>query len=71
MLQEFETRQQVFSSMFGWWGGSIVNVEFARAKLRPDLWAVDGEFYSELGAAPFLGRFITPGDVNLHRGAPA
>jgi putative ABC transport system permease protein len=70
MLEDFKKRQQVFSSMFGWWGGGLVNVEFAGAKLRPDLWAVDGEFYSELGAAPFLGRFIVPGDVNLYSGEP-
>lgn len=71
MLEEFRKDQSVFSSMFGWWGGALVNAEFAGAKLRLDLWTVDGEFYSELGAAPFLGRFITSRDVNLHQGAPA
>ena len=71
MLEEFRKRQRVFRSMFAWWGGGIVNAEFGGVKLRADLWAVDGGFYSELGAAPYLGRFMTPSDVNLHEGAPA
>ena len=70
MLEEFRRRQQVFSSMAAWWGGGLATVEINHAKARADLWAVDGDFYSELGASPLLGRFISPADVNLHGGAP-
>ena len=56
--------------MFAWWGGGLVKAEINHAKARADLWAVDGGFYSELGASPLVGRFIVPTDVNLHSGAP-
>src|SRR5579863_329699 len=70
-LEELDRRQQVFSDMFGWWGDAVVNAEIHGALQRVDLYAVDGRFYSELGASPYLGRLILPGDVNLHSGAPA
>lgn len=70
MLEEFRRRQQVFSSMAAWWGGGLATVEINHTKARAGLWAVDGDFYSELGVSPLLGRFITPADVNLHGGAP-
>jgi predicted permease len=71
MLEAFESRQRVFSSMFAWSGGGAVNVETQGGPIRIDVSTVDGEFYSELGVSPLLGRFITPADVNLHNGAPA
>jgi predicted permease len=71
MLEEFKRRQRVFSTMFSWVQHSVVNVEAQNAFARIDLWGTDGEFYAGLGARPLLGRFITPGDVNLHSGAPA
>jgi putative ABC transport system permease protein len=69
-LEEIEGQQRVFSTMFGWWGDAIVNAEIRGSLERVDLYAVDGKFYTELGASPYLGRLIVPGDVNLHGGAP-
>jgi putative ABC transport system permease protein len=71
MLEEFERRQQVFSSMFAWAQHSIVNVATGKTFARTDLWGADGNLYAGLGARPLFGRLITPADVNLHRGAPA
>ena len=41
------------------------DVEVNGALFRADICAVTGNFYSELGAQPELGRLLTPGDVNL------
>jgi putative ABC transport system permease protein len=71
MFEEFAQHQQVFSQMSAWFGDWVANVECNNTLLRADIWAVDGSYYSELGVSPLLGRFITPEDVNLHRGAPA
>jgi predicted permease len=71
MFEEFARHQKVFTGMTAWWGDAVVNVEVNGALSRNDIWAVDGNFYSELGVSPLLGRLIEPADVNLHSGAPA
>jgi len=65
MFQELSRDQNVFSSTLAWWYGGVVNVETNRALSRPGIWAVGGNFYSELGARPEMGRLLEPGDVDL------
>ena len=65
MLREIGRHQQVFSAVFGWWGDGIFNVEVNGVLGQGDIWAVTGNFYSELGATPFKGRLLTPEDSNL------
>jgi predicted permease len=71
MFQEITRDQKVFSGTFAWWGSALMNVEangeFSRAMVDP----VTGNFYSELGAAPQIGRLLDPDDVDLDATAPA
>src|SRR5215813_8912325 len=66
MFQEIEKNQKVFSGMFAWWGDAVMNVETEGSLSRGDLWAVDGNFYSQLGAVPEIGRLIGPEDADLN-----
>jgi predicted permease len=70
MYEEIARRQSVFSSMFAWWGDGVFNLEANGTLTHADVWAVSGNFHSELGAVPELGRLLGPEDVNL-RAAPA
>src|SRR5215510_99834 len=65
MFQEIEKRQSAFSSMFAWFSDVVLNVETDGALSRADIWAVDGNFYSQLGALPEIGRLIGPQDADL------
>jgi len=69
MFEELAGRQKVFSSAFAWSGDAVLNVEMDGAMSRADVWAVSGNFQTELGAVPEIGRLIVPDDVDLH--APA
>jgi len=71
MFEGIGRDQKVFSSMFAWSGDGVVNVETAGRLVRADLWCVSGNYQSELGATPELGRLIGPSDVNLEAAAPA
>ncbi len=65
MFEEFARGQKVFSSAFAWWGDGVFNIEINGALSRADIWAVTGNYYSELGAVPALGRLIGPDDADL------
>jgi predicted permease len=71
VFEEIARHDKVFSGLFAWWGDAFFNVEVKGAFTRGDIWAVTGNFYSELGVRPVLGRVIGPADVNLHGGSPA
>ena len=70
MYQEIARQQSVFSTMFAWWGDAVLSVEVNGALSRADVWAVSGNYLSELGAVPELGRLIGPEDVDLKAAAP-
>jgi len=70
MLREMSRDQRVFSGTFAWWGDTVFNVETRGEISRADVWAVTGNFYSELGATPEIGRLIEPVDVNLDAAVP-
>ena len=65
MLQEIERNQHVFSGMFAWSGGGPENVEINGKLARNNVFYVSGEFYSQLGLRPALGRLIEPTDTNV------
>jgi predicted permease len=71
MFNEIARDQKVFSTMFAWSGDAVLNVEANGALSRADLWAAAGNFYSELGAVPEIGRLIGPDEVNLNSAVPA
>jgi predicted permease len=67
MFREIERGQRVFSGLIGWSFGEMANVEINGVLSQADVRSVTGNYYSELGATPLLGRVITPDDVNLGR----
>jgi len=69
MFREIERGQRVFSGLIGWGGNWMPNVEVKGVLSRDRVLSVTGNCYSELGAAPFLGRLLTPEDESLSGGA--
>jgi hypothetical protein len=70
LFEQLSTGQKVFSSTFGWSGDNLSTVEISGAPSRNDIWAVTGNFYSELGGSPELGRLIGPEDDDLKAASP-
>ncbi|MDE0432632.1 MAG: ABC transporter permease [Bryobacterales bacterium] len=64
MFENLEDGQRVFSGLFGWSGIFSSNVEINRQLSLGYVRAVTGNYYSELGTTPALGRFILPKDLN-------
>jgi len=65
MFHEIERGQKVFSGLIGWSFGAMTNVEIDGTLSQANVRSVTGNYYSELGAMPVLGRLIAPDDVNL------
>ncbi|MHB8753676.1 MAG: ADOP family duplicated permease [Candidatus Acidiferrales bacterium] len=70
MFEEIARDQKVFSSMFAWQSEGVFNVEINGSLSRGDVWPIDGNFYSDLGAVPEMGRLIGPEDVDLNSDRP-
>ena len=70
LFEEISSGQRVFSSTFAWSGDNLATVEIGATPSRNDVWAVTGNFYSELGGAPLLGRLIGPKDDDLKAPSP-
>ncbi len=71
MFEEIARDQEVFSQMFAWWGDTVLNVEANGIVSRADIWALTGNYYSQLGAVPEIGRLITPHDADVHSASAA
>jgi len=69
MYRELERQQRVFSAVIGWSSGDIVSVEVNGTLSQNEVYAVSGNFYSELGATPLFGRLLTPEDAAPHSGS--
>jgi predicted permease len=69
MFRELDRGQRVFSAFIGWSGPWLSNVEVNGALAQSRVCSATGNYYSELGAAPLLGRLLTSDDVNLHAGS--
>lgn len=69
MFREVERGQRVFSGLIGWSFGGTSNVEINNVLSQAAVLSVTGNYYSELGTNPLLGRLIFPEDVDPHGGA--
>jgi predicted permease len=65
MFREIERGQKFFSGLIGWSFGGMTNVEINGVLSQANVRSVTGNYYSELGATPLLGRLLAPEDVNL------
>ena len=70
LFEQITAGQKVFSSTFAWSGDMLFTVEIDGALSRSNIWAVTGNFYSQLGASPELGRLIGPEDSDLRAASP-
>jgi predicted permease len=70
LFEQISNDQKVFSSTFGWLPDSLSTVEINGALFRNNIWAVTGNYYSEMGAMPELGRLIGPEDDDLKAASP-
>jgi len=68
MFRELERSQRVFSGLIGWDTEVMYNVEVNGELTQPRGLSVTGNYYSELGVSPLLGRLLTPQDVDPHAG---
>ncbi len=64
MFRVIERGQKVFSGLIGWSFGEMANVELNGELSQADVRSVTGNYYSELGAVPLLGRLIAPEDID-------
>src|SRR5215472_5025211 len=72
MFEQLSHNQKIFSSTFAWSGDGISNIEIDGAMSRADVFAVSGNYQTELGAVPEIGRLIRPDDdLDLHSPAAA
>jgi predicted permease len=71
MFEEIVKHQQVFSSLFAWTGGGMIDYEANGVKYAAALDRVSGDYFSTLGVQPFLGRLIGPSDVGFESGSSA
>jgi MacB-like periplasmic core domain len=69
MFRELDRGQRVFSAFVGWSGPWLSNVDVSGVLAQSRVYSATSNYYSELGAAPLLGRLLTSGDVNLHAGS--
>ena len=71
MFEEVERGQRVFTGILSFSPSLKINVEINGTLFTDDVNAVTGNFYSELGATPLLGRLLGPDDVDVHGGRTA
>lgn len=70
MYRELERQQRVFSAVIGWSSGfDVARVEVNGAVSQNEVFAVSGNYHSELGATPLLGRLLTPEDEDPRGGS--
>lgn len=65
MFRELTRRQTTLKSTIGWFGNLILNIEAEGRVDSATVMGVTGNFFSELGARPALGRLMLPSDVNV------
>ena len=71
MYREMLRGQRVFSGLVGWSHGEMSDVEIDGSLMQAGLDSVTGNYYSELGTSPLLGRLIAPGDADPDSGSIA
>src|SRR5690606_5431061 len=60
MLQELRRRDDVLSATLGWLPNAVVDAQTGTGSSQVAVSGVSGDFFSELGASPVLGRLLSP-----------
>jgi predicted permease len=67
MFREIAARQRSFSAVIGWMSSGVLNVEVDREVKRAAFATVTGNYFSELGVRPVVGRLLSDMDDDLAR----
>jgi predicted permease len=70
-FEELSKQQQVFSSVIGWWGNTIVSAEIDGQRTEVFLWAATGNLHSDFGLRAAAGRLFLTSDMNLSQPSAA
>ncbi len=65
MFRALAERQQSLSALIGWTSYSIINIELDDVRTRGNVSAVTGNYFTELGIRPVIGRLLTDADVRI------
>jgi predicted permease len=65
MFEALQREQKVFSSMFLWNGGGVINIEANGATYAGSAEPVGGDYFLTLGIQPALGRLLTKDDTGV------
>ncbi len=65
MYRAIAERQQSLSALIGWTSNSIINIEVDDVRTRGNVSAVTGNYFTELGIRPVIGRLLTDADVGV------
>lgn len=71
MFQELQRQSRVFSSIAGWWGDRVSNVETRIGPTHAGLWAASGQYYRQWGVTPAIGRFFDATDLGPSERTPS
>jgi hypothetical protein len=71
MFQKLTHRQEVFSSLMGWWGASVMSVDVGGQLTSGAVFAATDNLHADLGVRPVAGRLLTTGDMDLEAPAAA
>jgi len=71
MLRAIAESQKSLSALIGWTSYSIINVEIDDVRTRGNVSAVTGNYFTELGIRPVIGRLLTGADVRVDTGQSA
>jgi putative ABC transport system permease protein len=65
MFRALAERQRTLSALVGWTSYTIINIELDDVQTRGNVSAVTGNYFSELGLRPVIGRLLTDADVRI------
>src|SRR6478752_2643292 len=65
MFQELSGRQHVFSAVMGWTGAAVRDVEVDGAIASAAVFSATGNWFTELGVRPAMGRLLNNSDMSL------
>jgi putative ABC transport system permease protein len=64
MFRAIAERQQSLSALIGWTSNTVINIETDDVRTRGNVSAVTGNYFTELGIRPVIGRVLTDADVS-------
>lgn len=65
LFQELSRQQHAFSSVMGWWGPSVSDVDLDGTTVRGAVFGATGNLFADLGIQPTLGRLLIDSDMSL------